>query len=247
MYQQIVGTNVRILGTMHAFPVGSLGMPQRCIEAFGWADHRLLEHNKEHMPPLMVLPEGKSLSDLLSPEAVAKVREYWPLTAPHPLERTKPWAAMILSNMTAVRMEAGVEDRLVALTGLDGQWNTMETAEECAQLFDAIPLAALERAIEWAAVRRDRAQANFQAMYDAWVAQDEFALLTAAGEAPMVRDPDLRVNMLDRRNELWADRIVEFMVASPYKIMLAVGVFHLVGEGSLIEVLARRGLAVERV
>ena len=75
-------------------------------------------------------------------------------------------------------------------------------------------------------------------------AGDDAAL--AATIAPLRRDPAIGKALLADRNARWASVIVRRM-ARPGRVFVAVGAGHLVGPGSVVELLRKRGLKVERV
>lgn len=62
----------------------------------------------------------------------------------------------------------------------------------------------------------------------------------------MVRDPELWTCAFGRRNEIWADTIVQRIAGSASNVLLIVGALHLVGEGNLFEARGRRGREVEQ-
>lgn len=99
----------------------------------------------------------------------------------------------------------------------------------------------LERAIDSAA----GGSADYQATLAAWAAGDEQRI--AATIDPAFRAaPEIQARAVKARNAIWAGKIAVRM-AKPGRVLVAVGVGHLVGADSLPAMLRARGLKVERV
>jgi uncharacterized protein YbaP (TraB family) len=99
----------------------------------------------------------------------------------------------------------------------------------------------LDRAIDSAA----GGGADYQATLAAWAAGDERRI--AATIDPEFRAaPEIEARVVKARNNTWVGKIVARM-AKPGRVLVAVGVGHLVGPDSLPTMLRARGLQVERV
>lgn len=99
----------------------------------------------------------------------------------------------------------------------------------------------LERAIDSAAA----GSADYQATLAAWAAGDERRI--AATIDPAFRAaPEIEAQVVKARNTAWAGKIAARM-AKPGRVLVAVGVGHLVGADSLPAMLRARGLKVDRV
>lgn len=61
MYFQVDGTNLRIVGSIHAFPAHLPSMPSWICEAYEWADEIYLESDTSKFVPYARLSEGESL------------------------------------------------------------------------------------------------------------------------------------------------------------------------------------------
>lgn len=163
----------------------------------------------------------------------------------------KSWAAafVIAGAATGARgatREHGVEAALAAdFAARHRPSGGLETAAAQLATFDRLPEKAqrvlLDRAIDGAA----GGSADYQATLAAWAAGDEKRI--AATIDPAFRAaPEIEAQVVKARNTVWAGKVVARM-ARPGRVLVAVGVGHLVGTDSLPAMLHARGLKVERV
>ena len=122
----------------------------------------------------------------------------------------------------------------------------LETIEQQIRLFADLPPAAelnLLRATlrEWATQK-----AEFPALQEAWRTGDVASLDYMLNRRFRKEAPEAFTALVEARNAAWAERI-ETLLRNDENVFLAVSIGHLVGDGSLIEALANRGLIAERV
>ena len=86
---------------------------------------------------------------------------------------------------------------------------------------------------------------EFDQMLKAWAAGD-VAEIARSFSAEFHDSPELQAALLARRNANWAGW-VERRMTQPGSVMVAVGAGHLAGDGSVQEMLKRRGYRVTRV
>jgi uncharacterized protein YbaP (TraB family) len=167
------------------------------------------------------------------------------------VDRKRSWAAAFIiagapNAAHGITSENGIEARLVEdfsarhrpITGL-------ETAGEqfgaFADLSEGAQRVLLSRAIDSAA----SGSADYQATLAAWAAGDERRI--AATIDPAFRAaPEIAARVVKARNVNWVGKMAARM-ARPGRVLVAVGVGHLVGADSLPAMLRARGLKVERV
>jgi uncharacterized protein YbaP (TraB family) len=163
----------------------------------------------------------------------------------------KTWAAAFIiagapNGTRGILRENGVESILAAAFAAQHRPSGgLETAAAQFATFDRLPEAAqrvlLDRAIDSAA----GGSADYQATLAAWAAGDEHRI--AATIDPAFRAaPEIAAQVVKARNTNWAGKITARM-AKPGRVLVAVGVGHLVGPDSLPAMLRARGLKVERV
>lgn len=136
---------------------------------------------------------------------------------------------------------------LVRAQGLAKRIEFLETGAFQSQLFaELFDLATLKRLLD----RRDRLKVLNSAFISTYLGGDEVELATTARAqfAVQCEDDAATAHLLDRlllsRNKSWIPTIEKVHAAGG--AFVAVGALHLVGEGSVVELLRSRGFTVER-
>lgn len=168
------------------------------------------------------------------------------------MEPMRPWlAALTLSVAPAVRAgydpASGVEMVLGALAREDGKRvRGFETLDQQVGV-----LAGLDEGDQLDLLRTtlgefDRAVEVLDQLSSAWASGDVDALRRLAVDDFQAEAPAAYEAVLARRNANWADQI-ETLLAGSGVAFIAVGAAHLVGDDSVQIILARRGVATQRV
>lgn len=176
---------------------------------------------------------------------------------PESVAAMKPW--LLASLLTVSEFSAqGYEAALAVDSHLSKQAHArgqkvieLESAESQMALFDQMSadeqLTFLQEAI---AGIEDKEQANqAREIADAWRKADVVALDALALKAEMddsFSGRFVQKVLLDGRNPALADGMVKLM-ARENNCVAAIGVLHLIGKGSVPELLRKRGLSVERI
>jgi len=136
-------------------------------------------------------------------------------------------------------MAKGMKKPVVELESLESQFAMFEGfSQEEQQMF-------LEEAVK--GIESGESKAQLSALADAWAAADRPKLTAALKmeleqQTPMFRK--LYEKLLTQRNVAMADKI-ERLIRSGDQCFVAVGSFHLLGEGSVVSVLAKRGYQIK--
>lgn len=168
------------------------------------------------------------------------------------MDPMRPWFAglnLAMAPLTKAGYAAGsgVELTLLARAKESGKTvRAFETLEQQIRMMATMPeeveLSFLRSGLE----DYDRADEMLDGMVAAWRVGDTDALNAVMVEE-MARDyPDLYRIMLTDRNADWANQIEERLKGSGVTFV-AVGAGHLVGEGSVQDYLARKGVTATRV
>jgi uncharacterized protein YbaP (TraB family) len=255
-------SEIWLFGSVHLLPPELRWRGPRINAAFAAADELVTETDIPGAETAAVfetfiashgqLPPGQSLSQLLEPGDAAQLAQAartlgFSLPA---LERERPWlVALRLSYADLVRSgqsaEAGVETVLGAEARRQGKrMTTLETPEQ--QLGVLAGLApADERRFLSLTLREIGAQDEItQAMDQAWASGDVAALEALFETQWREAGPALHEAIILERNRAWANAI-ERRLAGSGRVFIAVGAAHLIGEGSVVELLRARGIAVE--
>jgi uncharacterized protein YbaP (TraB family) len=197
------------------------------------------------------LPEGETLSGLLSPEGAKRLEA----TAERlgvsmaVLDALEPWfAEVVLASAEFMKAGAdansGVEKSIAATAPASAQRRAFETPEEQIAIFDSTPrpqqIASLEESL-----REMKSNPNaYDELVGHWLAGD----LTALDEdvlAPLRKAaPGLYARLVTDRNARWIAELKTRMDGAGSTVVV-VGVGHLIGEDGLPAQLRALGYSVE--
>lgn len=183
------------------------------------------------------------------------------------IDRMRPWHAHLVLTVQFVAGQAALQRTTVEGTdakmgaalgdGVEGSLRRearargrpvahLETIEQQIRLFADLPPTAelnLLRATlrEWSTQK-----AEFPALQEAWRTGDVASLDYMLNRRFRKEAPEAFTALVEARNAAWAERI-ETLLQNDRDAFLAVSIGHLVGDSSLIEALADRGLIAERI
>lgn len=253
-------TTIYLFGTIHLLPKDLAWQSPRIVAAMKASQGLYLETVLDDpaktgatlrdlgmsagLPPLLDrVPAGKRAA---LQKTVA--RSGVPLAA---LDKFETWAAALTLASAGLRdlpvsSEYGAEAVLMKRFRSEHKpVSGLETTEQQLGFFDGLPEAAQRKFLVSVAEDDKTAKAEFDAMIAAWGAGDVKKIaLTFDDELKL--SPELSDTLLHKRNANWATWIAERM-AKPGTIFVAVGAGHLAGDGSVEDLLAKRGIRVSRV
>lgn len=252
---QDADTVIWLLGTVHVLPERVQWETPAIVEAERSADTLVTE--------LPALPPGAAaqrfaqmgkatglppILDRLPPEQRDRLtKRAAALGIPlEQLDAMKSWAAALTLSSAAAdadsdaRADFGVE-AVVARRFAGRPRIGLETLDQQLALFDGLSEADQRRLL---AATLDRS-ATYQATLDAWASGDE-ARLAALVARPLVDAPAIESALLTQRNARWAAWLTKRM-ATPGRVLVAVGAGHLAGPKSVIARLRAAGWKVARV
>lgn len=254
-------SEIWLFGSVHLLPEGVEWDGPRWQAAFAAADEFVTETDTgadaaRAFPELAAqygtLPVGQRLSDLIGVEDRARLERTAALSglSPASLETLRPWlAALQLSYGYAVRVghrsELGVEGVLAPRARAEGKRLTFfETPEEQVRILADLAPADEARFLS-VTMRQIEDEADAMSVLDrAWARGDVAALDQALSQEWEDGGAAVHEAVILRRNRAWADEIEQRLGGSG-RIFIAVGAAHLVGDGSVVDLLRERGVAVE--
>jgi len=202
---------------------------------------------------LGMLPADQSLADVISEETFAKVQAWTkdnPSLAPV-LDRMRPWMVALTIMITEYQRmgagpEHGVETTLQARALEDGKkTGGFETVEQQLSFFGELSPdkqeALLDKTFEDLATSRSLL-AEMIAHWRAGRDQELSEQMNKSFEG----HEDLKKRLLDDRNASWIEPI-EKLLAGDTPTLVVVGAGHLAGEGSVINLLEKKGWKLTRV
>lgn len=199
-------------------------------------------------------PPGVTLSSTLGPERAARFKKVAddygvPMIA---LENMRPWLAMVSLSVLVMQKEGFDPDNGAEETILDQAKKEGDSVEHLESVdFQIRTLAAMDEAEILADLDESLDQAEdfkgyMKRVLDAWSNGDVAALEKETVTDMREGAPKVFKALITDRNKAWVGKI-EDMLAGDEDYFIAVGAGHLVGDGSVIDLLQKDGVTVERV
>jgi hypothetical protein len=249
---------VYLMGSIHVLRQSDYPLAPAMLEAYGNSKAVIMEVNLEEISAAQVqtemlasamLPENKTLPDILG-----KTRYGRADALAHEVgvdlslfDQFAPWfAAEAISQLQLSQLgyqpEAGVEMYFIERARNDGKSVAgLETVHDQIALFESMSmdtqadylLSSLEQAHEL--------PAEVDSMVRAWRSGDT-QWFDKQMKSELGSDPRLYQAVLGSRNRKWLPKI-EALLNEDKNYLVIVGTGHLVGQGSVIELLAKDGIA----
>jgi len=257
-------STIYLFGTFHILPKGSKWTTKAFDDAMAQTPVTLTEVDTKSLAAqasmakvvaeLGVNPPGVTLSSTLGPDRAAHFSE---IAARYGLpmsnfEQLKPWLAMVALSVAVMQKEgfeadSGAEETVLARAAKEGDTvDHLESAEyqvrALASLDEEEILADFDTSID----QYDDFDAYAERVLTAWTTGDVATLEQETLADMRVKAPDSFRILITDRNSNWAGEI-EKMMAGDQDYFIAVGAGHLIGEGSVVDLLATKGYKVERV
>lgn len=166
------------------------------------------------------------------------------------LQRQRPWlAAVQLSYAAALRaghrVETGVEAVLLGEAARRGlRVSHLESAEQQIRVLADLSDEDQLRFLSTTLAQLEDGVAMMNETDAAWARGDVAALEARLSADWRETGPGVHEAVILQRNRVWADAI-ETRLEGSGRVLVVVGAAHLVGEGSVVDVLRARGIAVE--
>ena len=253
---------IYLLGAIHLLRPDDYPLAKIVDRVYADAESLVMEIDLDDLDPtqLMVtminmgrLPENQSLEEVIGASLYREIGDRvnklgFELDM---LRRIKPWyAAITVLQMSLTQhgfsADQGVESYFVRQAERDNkEIFGLETVEEQLELFDQLPdavqgaflLATVEDALNIAP--------QLDSMVEAWKNGDteylEEELLGSLGD-----QPDLYQALVVKRNRAWTTQIIR-LLDDRDDYLIVVGVLHLVGKDSVVQLLAEHGHRARRM
>ena len=252
-------SRVYLLGSVHALPAGTDVLPGPAAAAYADAEAVAFEVDLDGAAEAAasaatraVATDGVALSKRLGPADAARLDRRLQAAGLRlaQFDGFEPWfVALLLAQVpdgpARFSVEAGVDVQLFARAGADGKERLgLETVDDQVGALDGLPvkdqLAFLREALH------DDSEGGLAGLVAAWEAGDAEALAALVSDG-LDASPALRQRVFTDRNARWLPQIEALLARSGEDVLVVVGAGHLVGPGSVVEMLRARGLVVERV
>lgn len=252
---------VHLLGSIHVLHPEAYPLHEDINEAFDRSEIVAFEldfaEDLDLMVPLMrelgTFADGRTLQDVLPPALHSgAIDALTSMGVPGgAAQAMKPWVAALQLPSLALLREGydsanGIdlhffrraqeqEKRVVGL----------ETAREQFEMLDSLDMDVQARWLRWTLDQLEGIDDQFDQFTRHWRCGNVEEMARAVTQ-PLRAHPELRVAMLDERNRKWIPKIEDLMDSTESAIVI-VGMGHLVGEGSVVDLLREAGYAVEQL
>jgi len=255
-------STVYLLGSVHLLKSDAYPLSQAIEQAFGDSTKLVLEVNLDSLnsPDAQqmilskaLLPEGKTLNEILSPATYQTVRQKVEALGLdiEALKRMKPWF-LSLSLVAMKVQQLGYN----AQHGVDQHFFErarkakkevlgLETADFQINLLDSLPAKTQEEALLQTLKELDQFETEFEQLVRAWAAGQESQLDKLLLES-FKEYPEVYAKLISERNRNWLPKI-ESHFQGGNKTLVVVGAAHLVGRDGVVELLKRKGYSVEQL
>lgn len=252
-------TTIYLFGTVHVLPDGLKWRTERFDRTVGQAKELVLEINDVDdkaglaqvykrlaftpgLPPVLDRVPAAKRADM---EALIKKMGLQPAQ----LDGMETWAVAVTlgASMYAgmgASSDNGVENQL--RTSFKGRpIEGLETTEQQLGYFDAMPEATQRKLLVSMLDDVKTASTDFQKMLAAWSSGDTRAIATTFDDE-LKDSPEIAQILIDRRNANWVQWLKK-RLDKPGAVLVAVGAGHLAGKGSVIDLIQKQGLKVQRL
>jgi hypothetical protein len=252
-------TTIYLFGTVHVLPSDLKWRTARFDQTVGQAKELVLEINDQgDKAAIGQLYKRLAFSPGLPPvldrvpadkrEALAAAIEKAGLK-PAQLDSMETWAVAVTlgASMYAgmgASADNGVENQLRA-SFKDRPIEGLETTEQQLGYFDVMPEDTQRKLLVSMVDDMENATTDFRKMVTAWSSGDTGAIARTFDDE-LKKAPEIAKVLIDQRNANWVEWL-KHRLDQPGTVMVAVGAGHLAGKGSVIDLLQKQGLKVERV
>ncbi|MEM7601378.1 MAG: TraB/GumN family protein, partial [Verrucomicrobiota bacterium] len=248
--------NVILAGSVHLLREKDLPIPAPFDEAYEIADRLVfeLDMNEMNSPATAmavrqqgVLPEGESLEDYFDAETLKAIKVYaGDLGLPRAVvEQMRPGTLFVtLTSLAAMRHGArpdlGIEIQYFKKAVKDEKPTSgLETMQYQMGIFHEISIETLTRLFQEMIEEVDESEESLDDIIAAWKSGDPKQIEEII-VAELAEEEEVKRLLLDDRNQNWIP-VIEEALKGNETVMFIVGAAHLAGEGSVIDLLQKKG------
>jgi len=248
---------VYLLGSIHVLRLSDYPLAPALLEAYGNSKSVLMEVNLEEMGSEQVqaemlssamLPEGKTLTDILGAQRYARAdtlaREVGVELSL--FDQFAPWfVAEAISQLQLTQLgfqpESGVEMYFMERARTDGKSVAgLETVHDQIAVFENMSMDTQADYLLTSLEQAHGLAAEVDSMVHAWQRGDTQWFVNQL-QSEFGRDQRLYQAVLGTRNRKWVPKI-EALLNDDKNYLVIVGTGHLVGQGSVIDLLKKDGI-----
>jgi len=254
------GATLVLFGSIHLLPAGLDWRPAALDDALASADEVWFElpitaRTGEEAAAVSLsrgaLPKGRLLSAMMSENDTARLMQAAVSLhcTPEAIDRMQPWMAELTLSVaedarSGADASSGVEDQIEAQTGPAVARRSFETAAQQIEFLAGAPVKDQIASLNWTVGEIVGDPDSYRRVVDEWMSADLLGLKRDAND-PLERvSPRLYQRLLVKRNQAWVRQLAS-RLKKPGKVVVVVGIGHLIGPDGLPAQLRARGFAVE--
>ncbi|MBH25304.1 MAG: hypothetical protein CMH57_12810 [Myxococcales bacterium] len=247
------GDPVYLMGTIHLGVDARQELPPVVWDSLKASQTFVMEADISQVNPFALgkyiqLPPGESLQSKLEPDVWRGVRELVSDLLPEPiLARSQPWYVNILIVQQLFPKTPPMDMTLLAEAKQQKMaLGFLETVDDQFGMLSGLPEAYSIKSLNQAVREGEQLRQEIDAMLSGYRAGDAAGLEALIIENDSFKEwPEARDTMLLDRNARWMTRIEGYVKQGD--VFIAVGLGHLLGEGSVVDLLRDKGYTVQRV
>lgn len=251
-----------IAGSLHMLKKTDYPLPEEFKTAYKFADLLLFEtalhelQQPEKQQQLLekgLLPEDENLQQSLSRRTYTRLLEYCKANdlPIENLNRLKPW--MLVLTLTVAELHKhgiqpsdGIDEYFHRKALEDGKKTAgLVPVDEHIRILSSLDSGLSNALVESFLQEMETLMPLMKTLTAAWRVGDESTLNTLINELIRENHPKLHKKILLDRNKRWLDAI-EAQIRSGQNTLIIVGVGHLIGRGSVIDLLRTKGYKLEK-
>lgn len=254
------GATLVLFGSIHLLPAGLDWRPPELDAALAGADELWFElpitakAGEEAAAVSLTrgaLPKDKRLSAMLSEDDTARLVQAAVTLhcTPEAIDRMQPWMAELTLSVaedarSGADASSGVEDEIEAQTAPEVKRHSFETAAQQIEFLAGAPLKDQLASLNWTIGEIVGDPNSYPRVVDEWMTADLLGLKRDANDPLQRVSPRLYQRLILKRNRAWAGELAS-RLKKPGKVVVIVGIGHLIGPDGLPALLRARGFDVE--
>ncbi len=254
--------NIRVLGSVHFLREQDYPLPGQIQQAYDAADVLIMELDLDDIDPLemqaivqdlAIDSRGRDLASLMGPKDFQKAKRgiNQLAIAIEPLAAYEPWfVALQVTQIKLAESELkhglGIEAWFVTQASKDGKpLHGLETLRDQLGALDSLPGKAQRKFLLQTIDEARDMEVGVNALINAW-RQGDVVTLERELLLSVEQQPELYERILRRRNRNWVKSIRQF-AGDGQDYLVVVGALHLIGEDSVLQMLADYGIEHRQV